>query len=111
VDLIDSESLAERRQRLLEALSWQGPVYEISAIAKQGTMRLAGDLMTYLESLNAAEAADPERVDQELQTQHRMQEEARARIEALRLSRAAARRAQQPGDEDDDDEAEWEYRP
>ena len=34
---------------VLEALAWEGPVYEIAAISGDGTRELCGDLMTYLE--------------------------------------------------------------
>jgi GTP-binding protein len=110
VDLIDADELAERRRLLLEALNWQGPVYDIAAISKQGTARLAGDLMTAIEQLDAAEAEDPELAEQEVAVQHQMQQEARQRIEALRESRAAERRAQKQVVEDDDDGVEVEYR-
>ena len=115
-DLIDEETFAQRRKTVLEALDWQGPVYDISAIRGEGTSRLCGDMMVYLEEVRAAEASDPELLEGERQLQTQMQEEARARIESLRAMRrqesqdnAAAREAED--DYDDDDDVEVEYAP
>ncbi|MEE4204148.1 MAG: Obg family GTPase CgtA [Halieaceae bacterium] len=113
VDLLDDETRQARVDAVIAALNWQGPVYQISAISKQGTAALSGDLMTCIEHLNAEEAADPELAARESQVQSQMQEEARQRIESLRTARAAERRAQkgQVDDDDDDHEVEVEYRP
>lgn len=98
---------------MIEALAWQGPVYEIAAISKQGTGPLSGDLMTAIEHLDAEEAEDPDRAAQELAAQSQMQAEARERIETLRNARAAERRAQKEArdeDDEDDHDVEVEYR-
>ncbi|NVK30829.1 MAG: GTPase ObgE [Gammaproteobacteria bacterium] len=58
-DLIQDEALlAERVKQVTDALQWDGPVYQISALAHRNTQRLAGDLMTYLESLDPLEPDD-----------------------------------------------------
>jgi len=114
VDLLDETALAERREAVIAALNWKGPLYEISAIGKVGTERISGDLMTCIEQLNADEAADEELAQRELDIQDRMQQEARDRIELLRSTRSAARKAEQDpdglDDDGDDDEVEVEYR-
>ena len=114
VDLLDETALAERREAVIAALNWRGPLYEISAIGKVGTERISGDLMTCIEQLNADEAADEELAQRELDIQDRMQQEARDRIELLRSTRSAARKAEQDpdglDDDGDDDEVEVEYR-
>jgi len=114
VDLLDETTLAERREAVIAALNWRGPLYEISAIGKVGTERISGDLMTCIEQLNADEAADEELAQRELDIQDRMQQEARDRIELLRSTRSAARKAEQDpdglDDDGDDDEVEVEYR-
>ena len=110
IDLVDSETLAERRQAIIEALDWQGPVYEIAAINGTETDRLAGDLMTAIEHLNEQEASDPELAQMELDVQEQMQFEARERIELLRAQRKAQRLADKADDEDDDHDVEIEYR-
>jgi GTPase len=114
-DLVDAETFAARREAVLEALDWQGPVYEIAAIRGEGTDALCGDLMTYLEELRAREAADPELAEIDTRMQLAMQQEARQRIDELR---AQYRRRAKEGDdaddfEDDDDDfdVEVEYVP
>ena len=111
-NLIDEETLASRREAILEALQWEGPVYEISAISGRETDRLSGDLMTAIEYLNEQEAEDEELQLHEQDVQMRMQSEARERIESLRLERKAARLAAQRDDDDnaDDGDVEVEYR-
>lgn len=49
-DLLDDEEIAERLQRVKEALDWDGPVYQISALANLGTEALCKEIMTYIES-------------------------------------------------------------
>ncbi|MFK8051065.1 MAG: Obg family GTPase CgtA [Halioglobus sp.] len=117
-DLLDAEEFSARRESVLEGLNWSGPVYEISAITATGTASLCGDMMRYLENINELEAADPELLELERQTQTRMQEEARKRIEDLRSFRReearAARSAQQDDEDDFDDDdydVEVEYAP
>lgn len=110
IDLVDSETLAERRQAIIKALDWQGPVYEIAAINGTETDRLAGDLMTAIEHLNEQEASDPELAQMELDVQEQMQFEARERIELLRAQRKAQRLADKADDEDDDHDVDIEYR-
>ena len=113
-DLIDEETFAQRRTAVLDTLKWQGPVYDISAIRAEGTARLCGDMMVYLEEVRAAEAADPELLEMERHLQTKMQEEARARIDNLREMRrqesqdnAAARDDDESFDDDDDVEVEY----
>ena len=111
VDLLDEQTLAERREAVLAALNWQGPVYEVAAIAKQGTERICGDLMTCIEQIKLDEAEDEELAERERDIQDQMQREARERIETLRVARASARKAAKEQADDDDDEVEVEYRP
>lgn len=101
-DLIDAQEFAARRESVLAALDWQGPVYDISAITATGTASLCGDMMRYLEERNELEATDPELAELERETQTRMQEEARQRIEDLRSFRREEARATREGKDDDD---------
>ena len=116
IDLIDEETLKQRRQAIVEALDWEGPVYEVAAISGRETVRLSGDLMTAIEFLNQQEAEDEEVKLREQDVQMQMQSEARARIESLRLERQAARLGQLSDVEDEDDDSiddtdvEVEYR-
>lgn len=116
IDLIDEETLKQRRQAIVEALDWEGPVYEVAAISGRETVRLSGDLMTAIEFLNQQEAEDEEVKLREQDVQMQMQSEARERIESLRLERQAARLGQLSDVEDEDDDSiddtdvEVEYR-
>jgi len=50
-DLLDAETLAERRDALLAELDWPGPVFAISAITGDGTGDLTESLMGQLEQM------------------------------------------------------------
>ena len=50
IDLVDQETLKARREAIVAALGWQGPVYEVSAVAGTQTQARCGDLMTTLNS-------------------------------------------------------------
>lgn len=104
-DLIDETLLAERKAAVMAALNWTGPVYEISALSREGTKRLSGDLMTYIEALNESLADDEGAMEVERDAQTRMQQEARERIEALRSAKRNESREQniEQGEDDDDD--------
>ena len=114
-DLVDAETFSLRRDAVVAALNWEGPVYAVAAIRGEGTDPLCGALMTQLEEYKAREAADPELAEIERELQSRMQLEARQRIEALRAQRrreAAEEDDNDDEDEDDDDlDVEVEYRP
>ena len=115
-DLLDSDTFRERREAVLAAMEWQGPVYEISAIKGAGTGSLCGDMMNFLEDIKAREAEDPVMLYAESQLQTQMQEEARSRIEALREMRrqeAHDNALLNEADDEylDDDDVEVEYAP
>lgn len=116
-DLLDEEAVDEQRQAVIDALNWQGQVFEISAISGEGCERLAQAMMVRLEQLNELEASDPALAQAEIDAQVRMQEEARARIAELAQRRkdakaeAKAALEQEGFEEDDDDAVEVEYVP
>jgi GTP-binding protein len=114
-DLLSSEDIALRQQKIVQALNWQGPVYVISAVNRQGTAVLCAELLNYLEEVWQIERADPAKAEAEQVTQSQMQSEAREHIQALREKHFAARRAAKTGsdnegdDENDDDDVEIIY--
>lgn len=111
-DLLDADTFAERKAAVLEALDWEGPVYDIAAIAAEGTERLCQDMMNLLEEQREQEQADPELAAAERELQSQMQREARERIAALRAARRNRPEDEAPDDEDDDDyDVEVEYVP
>jgi GTP-binding protein len=52
VDLLLPKEAEKRCQHYIEQLNWQGPVYAISAVSKQGLNELCGKIMDYLASLS-----------------------------------------------------------
>ena len=48
-DLLDEDALKIKQDEIIQRLNWQGPVHTISAISKQGTEKLAFDIMQQLE--------------------------------------------------------------
>ncbi|RUO33532.1 Obg family GTPase CgtA [Aliidiomarina sanyensis] len=65
-DLLQPEALAEVRARVVEALEWDGPVYELSALTGQACNELMHAIMQYLETLPKVEAPlqdEPEAVE------------------------------------------------
>ncbi len=49
-DVVLDEDRERISQELIAALNWQGPVYTISAISRNGTQALCNDIMNYLEA-------------------------------------------------------------
>ena len=110
IDLLDEAEIAACRERVVAALGWEGPVYEISAVSGQHTNTLCGDLMTHLETQAEALRSDSDADADEQLVQEQMQREARERIASLQAARAAARARAKEGLDEDDDEIEVEYR-
>ncbi|MGE8500119.1 MAG: Obg family GTPase CgtA [Pseudomonas sp.] len=101
--MLDEEHDA-RVAEVVERLNWEGPVYVISALAREGTEKLCYDIMEYLEARseriqeNPAFAAEVAALDQ------RIEDEARAQLQALDDKRALRRAGVKAvGDEGDDD--------
>ncbi|MFD1217998.1 MULTISPECIES: Obg family GTPase CgtA [Microbulbifer] len=116
-DLVPADELEERCQSVINALGWHGPVFRVSAIRGEGTDVLSGQLMDYLEERKQQEELDGELFEAEQAAQRQMQEEARERIEELRLAQRARRKGAKESDEDDEDwddddyDVDVEYRP
>jgi len=51
-DLLLAEEVDKRRDKIQQALCWQGPLYTVAAISKQGTRQLISDLMAVVEETN-----------------------------------------------------------
>jgi GTP-binding protein len=102
-DLVPAAELEECCQSVVDALGWKGPVFRVAAIRGEGTDVLSGRLMDYLEERQEQEDRDPELAEAELEAQRQMQREARERIEELRDSHRAKRRAAKGHVDDDED--------
>ncbi|WP_394560663.1 Obg family GTPase CgtA [Aquipseudomonas alcaligenes] len=107
--LLDDER-EERMRAVVERLDWQGPVFVISALEREGTEALSQAIMRYMderavrieeEEDYAAELADLDR---------RIEDEARARLQALddkrALRKAGLKSVDDVGEDDDWDDFE-----
>jgi GTP-binding protein len=111
-DLVDAGQLQAIRERLLDSLAWEGPIYEIAAISGVGTEQLCNAIMERLETLRELEDKDPEIAAAEQAFQQQLQAESRERIAALRERRKSARaEASDELDDDDDYDVDVEYAP
>ena len=110
IDLLSEADIAACRERVVAALDWEGPVYEISAVSGQHTSALCGDLMTHLEAQAEELRSDADADAAEQSAQEQMQQEARERIASLQAARAEARARAKEGLDEDDGEVEVEYR-
>jgi GTP-binding protein len=107
-DQILEEEHEERKQEIIDRLGWTGPVYVISAIAKEGTEQLSRDIMRYLEDRADRLASDPAYAEELAELDQRIEDEARAQLQALddqrALRRSGVKSVHDIGDDDDWDE-------
>jgi GTP-binding protein len=113
IDMVPEEELEERCQSVIDALEWDGPVFRISAINKQGTDLLVHQLQDYLDEKKAALADNPELVEAERELRMQIDREARENLERMRAEMRARREAGEADDwddfDDDDYDVEVEY--
>lgn len=109
-DQILDEERDERVREIVEHLQWDGPVYVISAIEREGTEALTQDIMRYLEERTLRIAEEPAFADALAELDQRIEDEARARLQELddqrALRRAGIKSAEVEDDEDDLDDEE-----
>ncbi len=109
MDLLPEDSREAVCQKLVDDLQWQGPVFFVSALTKEGTDKLCNAICDYLDDCRSRESEFPEVAQAERDMQTSMQLEAREQIEKLRLQRQPSKTAEQElEDEDDDDDHEVE---
>jgi GTP-binding protein len=105
VDLLPEDEREQRCQEIIDELNWQGPVFKIAAISRQGVAPICGAVMDYIERCNEQELEDESLLAAERAKQQQMQEESRVRIQQLAEERRAARLlAKRAAAEDDDDD-------
>ncbi|MBD1587988.1 Obg family GTPase CgtA [Pseudomonas typographi] len=114
-DQLLEEEHEEQVKAVVERLQWEGPVYVISALAKQGTERLSYDIMRYLEERAERMAEDPAYAEELAELDQRVEDEARAQLQALddarALRRSGVKSVHDIGDDDDWDDADDEDGP
>src|SRR5210317_1653697 len=102
LDMVPEEEVEERCQKVLDALEWDGPVYRISALNKQGLSQLVHDLQEYLDERKEAIIENPELAEAEHAIRQQIDREARENMERLRAEARARREAGEDDDWDDD---------
>jgi GTP-binding protein len=116
LDMVPEEERAQRCQELIEALDWQGPVFEISAIQSEGTQLVCQSIMEHIDNEQLRAEDDPEAAQREVERRLRLDEEIRERLELLREQQRVRRRMgdadeDQDDFDDDDYDVEVEYVP
>ena len=102
LDMVPEDERKERCQAVVDALDWKGPVFEIAAINKEGTQKLAGEIMDFIEQRAERELEDPEYAAQEADLKLRLEQEARERVQQFKLARHQQRLAEKGAELDDD---------
>lgn len=114
-DQLLEEEHDERVKEIVDRLEWEGPVYVISAISKQGTEKLTQDIMRYLEDRADRLANDPAFAEELGELDQQIEDEARAQLQALddkrALRRSGVKSVHDIGDDDDWDEEDAEDGP
>ena len=107
-DQILEEEQEARKQEIVDRLEWTGPVYVISAIAKEGAEQLTRDIMRYLEERSQRIAEEPGYAEELAELDQRIEDEARAQLQALddqrALRRSGVKSVHDIGDDDWDEE-------
>ncbi len=106
-DMMLPEDAEERIAAVCAAVGWSGRVFRISALASDGTRDLCQAIMGRLEQWRREEAEDPEAAERERTMRVRLEEEARRKVQELRVSARAGRRGigeDQSNDDDDSDD-------
>jgi GTP-binding protein len=109
VDLIPEDEVQDACQKVVTALSWEGPVFYISGLASVGTKSLCATIMDYIDDKRQQEEADPELLVLADHQRQIIQAEARDRIEDLAIMRRQSRQKSKIDDDEDDHDMEVVY--
>ncbi|MEO4047216.1 Obg family GTPase CgtA [Pseudomonas sp. CAU 1711] len=105
--LLDDER-EERMRAVVERLEWQGPVFVISALEREGTEALSQAIMRYMDERAERIEEDEEYAAELAELDRRIEDEARARLQALddkrALRKAGLKSVDDVGDDDDWDD-------
>lgn len=101
--LLDDER-EERLKAIVERLQWTGPVHVISALEREGTEALSQEIMRYLDERTLRMAEEPEYAEAVAELDQRIEDEARARLQALDDRRALRRSGLKSVDDVSDDD-------
>jgi GTP-binding protein len=108
VDLIPKDEVQDACQKVVTALSWEGPVFYISGLASLGTKSLCATIMDYIDDKRQQEEADPELLVLADHQRQIIQAEARDRIEDLAIMRRQSRQKSKIDEDEDEDDHDVE---
>ena len=107
--LLDDER-EERLRAVVERLDWKGPVFVISALEREGTEALSQAIMRYMDERAERLEEDEEYAAGLAELDRRIEDEARARLQALddkrALRRSGLKSIDDVGEDDDWDDFE-----
>ncbi|MEP9318231.1 Obg family GTPase CgtA [Pseudomonas sp. LABIM340] len=104
--ILEPEEQERRKQAVVDRLGWEGPVYVISALERNGTEALSQDIMKYLDERTLRIEEEPAYGEALAALDQRIEDEARARLQALDDARALRRSGLKNVDDVDDDDFE-----
>lgn len=107
-DQILDEEQEARIAEIVARIEWEGPVYMISALARQGTEKLCYDIMDFLEARAERIQENPEYAAELAELDTRIEDEARAQLQALDDKRALRRSGVRPVGEAEEDDSFWD---
>ena len=111
IDLLADDEAQAKIDAIVEELGWQGPVYGISAAAGVGCEELVYALMNAIEDRRRLEQEDPEYAAAQQDLRHRLEEEAREKVQELKAEARRARDNDRDDDDDDDHDVKIIYEP
>ena len=103
-DQLLEEDRDERVQQVVERLEWDGPVFVISALEREGTEALSQAIMRYLDERLVRIAEEPAYAEALAELDRQIEDEARARLQELDDQRALRRAGVKSVDEVDEDD-------
>lgn len=104
--LLDDER-EERMRAVVERLDWQGPVFVISALEREGTEALSQAIMRYMDERAVRIEEEPDYAAELAELDRRIEDEARARLQALDDKRALRKAGLKSVDDVGDDDG-WD---
>jgi GTPase len=107
-DQILDEEQEARIAEIVARIEWDGPVYVISALARQGTEKLCYDIMDFLEARAERIQENPEYAAELAELDTRIEDEARAQLQALDDKRALRRSGVKAVGDIDEDDSFWD---
>jgi GTP-binding protein len=103
-DQLLEDEREQRMREVVEYLDWQGPVFVISALESEGTEALTQAVMRYLDERALRISEEPAYAEALAELDQRIEDEARARLQALDDQRALRRSGLKSVDDVSDDD-------